>query len=37
MNEHLAIDSGGHMSDLVFARNCCLAGKLPTEAELASE
>ena len=24
MNEYLAIDSGGHVSDLVLARNCCL-------------
>ena len=25
MNEYLAIDSGGHVSDLVVARNCCMA------------
>ena len=37
MNEYLAIDSGGHVSDLVLARNCCLARMLPREAELVSE
>ena len=31
------IDSGGHVSDLVLARNCCLARMLPEEAELVSE
>ena len=35
--EYLAIDSGGNVSDLVFARNCCLARMLPGEAELVSE
>ena len=25
INEYLAIDSGGNVSDLVLARNCCLA------------
>ena len=33
INEYLAIDSGGHVSDLVLARNCCLARMLPGEAE----
>ena len=28
MNEYLAIDSGGHVSDLVFARNCSIARML---------
>ena len=32
-NEYLAIDSGGNVSDLVLARNCCLARMLPGEAE----
>ena len=32
-----AIDSGGNVSDLVLARNCCLARMLPREAELVSE
>ena len=32
INEYLAIDSGGNVSDLVLARNCCLARMLP-EAE----
>ena len=31
------IDSGGHVSDLVLARNCCLTRMLPGEAELVSE
>ena len=30
---YLAIDSGGNVSDLVLARNCCLARMLPGEAE----
>ena len=34
---YLAIDSGGHVSDLVVARNCCMARMLPGEAELVSE
>ena len=34
VNEYLAIDSGGNVSDLVLARNCCLARMLPGEAEL---
>ena len=25
INEYLAIDSGGNVSDLVFMRNCCMA------------
>ena len=33
INEYLAIDSDGNMSDLVLARNCCLARMLPGEAE----
>ena len=37
VNEYLAIDSGGNVSDLVLARNCCLARMLPGEAELVSE
>ena len=37
INEYLAIDSGGNVSDLVLARNCCLARMLPGEAELVSE
>ena len=36
INEYLAIDSGGNVSDLVVARNC-LARMLPGEAELVSE
>ena len=37
MNEYLAMDAGGNVSDLVFARNCCLARMLPGEAELVPE
>ena len=37
INEYLAIDSGGNVSDLVVARNCCLTRMLPGEAELVSE
>ena len=37
INEYLAIGSGGHVSDLALARNCCLARMLPGEAELVSE
>ena len=37
INEYLAIDSGGHVSDLALARNFCLARLLPGEAELVSE
>ena len=37
INEYLAIDSGGNVSDLVLAHNCCLASMLPGEAELVSE
>ena len=33
INGYLAIDSGGNVSDLVLARNCCLARMLPGEAE----
>ena len=35
--EYLAMDSGGNVSDLVFARNCCMAIMLPREAELVPE
>ena len=31
------LDSGGNVSDLVVARNCCMARMLPGEAELVSE
>ena len=37
INEYLAIDSGGNVSDLALARNCCMARMLPGEAELVSE
>ena len=37
INEYLAIDSGGNVSDLVVARNCCMTRMLPGEAELVSE
>ena len=37
INEYLAIDSDGHVSDLVVARNCCMSKMLPGEAELVSE
>ena len=37
INEYLTIDGGGNVSDLVLARNCCLARMLPGEAELVSE
>ena len=33
INEYMAIYSGGNVSDLVLARNCCLARMLPGEAE----
>ena len=33
INEYLAIDSGGKVSDLVLAGNCCMARMLPGEAE----
>ena len=36
VSEYLAIDSGGNVSDLVLARNCCLARMLLGEAELVS-
>ena len=29
--DYLTIDSGGNVSDLVLARNCCLARMLPRE------
>ena len=31
------MDSGGNVSDLVVARNCCMARIIPGEAELLSE
>ena len=34
INEYLAIDAGGNVSDFVLACNCCLARMLPGEAEL---
>ena len=37
INEYLAIDSGWNVSDLVVARNCCIARMLPGEAELVSD
>ena len=37
INEYLAIDDGGNVSDLVFARNCCVARMLPREVKLVSE
>ena len=37
VNEYLAIDSGGNVSDLALACNCCLARMLPGEAGLVSE
>ena len=37
INEYLATDSGGNVSDLVVARNCCMARMLPGEAEFVSE
>ena len=37
INDYLAIDSGGNVSDLVFARNCSITRMLPAKAELVSE
>ena len=37
INEYLAIDSGGNVSDVVLVRNCSLARMLPGGAELVSE
>ena len=37
INEYLAIDSCGNVSDLVVARNCCVARMLPREVDLVSE
>ena len=37
INEYLAIDSGGHVSDSIVPRNCCMTRMLPGEAELVSE
>ncbi len=37
INEYLAIDSGGNVSDLVVVRNWCMTRMLPVEAELLSE
>ncbi len=33
----MVIDSGGNVSDLVIARNCCMARMVPGKAELVSE
>ena len=33
VNEYLAIDNGGNVSDLVFARNCSVARMLSGEAD----
>ena len=37
INECVAIDSGGNVSDLVLARNCCMTRMLPGEVKLVSE
>ena len=37
INEYLAIDSGGNVSGLVVAHNCCMTRMLPGEAKLVSE
>ena len=37
IDNYLAIDCGGHVSDLVVAHNCCMARMLPGEAELVSK
>ena len=37
MSTGLAVNSGGKISDLVVARNCCMAKMLPGEAALVSE
>ena len=37
INECMAIDNDGNMSDLVVARNCCMARMLPRETELVSK
>ena len=37
INEYVAIDSGGNVSDLAVAHNCCMARMLPREVELVSE
>ena len=34
VNEHLAIDSGGNVSDIVLSRNCCQARMLPGESRV---
>ena len=36
INEHLAIDSGGNVIEVV-ARNCCMARMLPREVEMVLE
>ena len=36
-NEYLAVDSGGNVSDVVVALNCCMTRMLPREAELVSK
>ena len=35
--EYIARDSGGNVTDIVVARNCCMTRMLPGEAELVSE
>ena len=35
--EYLALDSGGNVSDLVVARNSCMARMLPGEYEFVLE
>ena len=37
INEYLAIDGGGNMSDLVSVCNYCMARMVPREVELVSE
>ena len=37
INEYLALNSGGNVSELSSRINCCIARMLPREAELVSE
>ena len=37
LNEYLAIDSGGNVSDFIVAHSCCMARMLPREVKLVSE
>ena len=37
INEHLAIDSRGNVSDLVFVRNCCVTRMLARKVKLVPE